>query len=79
MSSNVRLTDKNTSDGFLSGFIESSVEMSPDGLNGECIVHYRGEHSNCKLNVRYSTERELTCFLMTLLSFRSYINTMCHC
>ena len=45
MSSNVRLSDKNTSDGFLSGFIESSVEMPVDGLNGECIVHYGGEHN----------------------------------
>ena len=51
MSSNVRLTDKNTSDGFLSGFMESSVEMSPDGLNGECIVHYAGEHSKYELVV----------------------------
>ena len=54
MSSNVRLTDKVTSGGFLIGFIETSVEMPPDGLNGECIVHYGGEHSNCELDVRLS-------------------------
>ena len=54
MSSNVHLTDKNTSNGFLSGFIESCVEMPADGLNGECIIHYGGEHSNCELNVRLS-------------------------
>ena len=51
MSSNVRLTDKNTSEGFLSGFIESSVEMPVDGSNGECIVHYAGEHSKYELVV----------------------------
>ena len=51
MSSNVRLSDKNTSNGFLSGFIESCVEMPADGLNGECIVHYGGEHSKCKMIV----------------------------
>ena len=51
MSSNVRLTDKNTSDGFLSGFMESSVEMPADGLNGECIVHYAGEHSKYEMIV----------------------------
>ena len=54
MSSNIRLTDKVTSGGFLSGFIESSVEMPADGLNGECIVYYGDEHSNCKLKVRLS-------------------------
>ena len=52
MSSNVRLSDKNTSNGFLSGFIESSIEMPVDGLNGECIVHYGGEHSNYEMIVR---------------------------
>ena len=51
MSSNVRITDKNTSGGFLSGFIEASVEMPADGLNGECIVHYGGEHSMCEMIV----------------------------
>ena len=51
MSSNVRLTDKNTSNGFLSGFMESSVEMPVDGLNGECIVHYGGEHSKYEMIV----------------------------
>ena len=52
MSSNVRLSDKNTSNGFLSGFVESSVEMPADGLNGECIVHYGGEHSKYEMIVR---------------------------
>ena len=52
MSSNVRLTDKVTSSGFLIGIIEASVEMPVDGLNGECIVHYGGEHSKCEMIVR---------------------------
>ena len=51
MSSNVRLTDKNTSNGFLSGFIESSVEMPADGLNGDCIIHYSGQYSNYTMRV----------------------------
>ena len=51
MSSNEHLTDNATSNGFLSGFIESSVEMPADGLNGECIVHYGGEHSKCEMIV----------------------------
>ena len=45
------LNKSTTSSGFLSGFIESSVEMSPDGSNGECIVHYAGEHSKYELVV----------------------------
>ena len=49
MSSNEHITDNATSHGFLSGFIESSVEMPVDGLNGECIVHYGGEHSKCEM------------------------------
>ena len=32
-------------------FVEASVEMPPDGLNGECIVHYRGEHSKYEMMV----------------------------
>ena len=39
------LNKSTTSNGFLSGFIESSVEMPVDGLNGECIVYYGGEHN----------------------------------
>ena len=52
MSSNVRLTDKNTSDGFLSGFVEASVEKPDDGLNGDCIVHYAGKHSKYEMTVK---------------------------
>ena len=51
LSSNVHNTDKTTSNGILSWFVEASVEMPPDGLNGECIVHYRGEHSKYEMMV----------------------------
>ena len=46
------LNNNTTSNGFLSGFIESSVEMPVDGSNGECIVHYAGEHSKYEMIVR---------------------------
>ena len=46
------LNNNITSNGFLSGFIESSVEMPVDGSNGECIVHYAGEHSKYEMIVR---------------------------
>ena len=45
MSANVGLNKTTINDGFLSGFIESSVEMLGDGLNGGFIIHYRGDHS----------------------------------
>ena len=41
-----------SNNGFLSGFIEAGAEMPPDGLNGDYIVHYEGDHSNYELNVR---------------------------
>ena len=40
--------------GFLSGFVESNVEMPPDGLNGDCIIHYSGQYSNCKMKIGLS-------------------------
>ena len=36
---------------FLGGLVETSVEMPPDGLNGECVVHYEGENSKYKMKV----------------------------
>ena len=51
MSSNVRFNDTTTSTGFLSGFIESTIDMPPDGKNGDCIVHYEGDHSQYELTV----------------------------
>ena len=37
--------------GFLSGFVEASVEMPADGLNGDCIIHYSGQYSNYTMQV----------------------------
>ena len=51
MSSDINLTNNETSGGFLSGFPESSVEMPNDRLNGDCVVHYSGQHDNCELRV----------------------------
>ena len=45
------LTNNPSNGGFLSGFIEANVEMPPDGLNGDCIVHFEGEHSEYELTV----------------------------
>ena len=50
----MRLNDKLSNNGFLCGFVEGSVEMPSDGKNGDCIVRYKGEYSNCKLKVRLS-------------------------
>ena len=41
-----------SSGGFLSGFVEASVEMPADGLNGDCIVHYSGQYSNYTMRVK---------------------------
>ena len=49
MSANIVLPMNTTSSGFLSGFIESTVEMPPDGKNGDCIIHYEGDHSQYEL------------------------------
>ena len=51
MSSNSVSPNRPSNDSFLSGFVEASVEL-PDGLNGDCVAHYEGEHSNCELKVR---------------------------
>ena len=50
-SSKVYHADKPTRNGILSRFVEKSVEMPPDGLNGYCVVHYSGQHDNCELRV----------------------------
>ena len=42
MSSNIEFVNTELNGGFLSGFVESSVEKPADGRNGECI------HYNCK-------------------------------
>ena len=37
--------------GFLSGFVEASVEKPEDGRNGECIVHYAGQQGKYEMAV----------------------------
>lgn len=39
--------------GSFSGFVESSVELPPDGRNGKCIVHYEGCHQKYELIVKF--------------------------
>lgn len=53
MSSNAGVMNSAPNSGFLSGFVESSMEMPSDGLNGNCTVHYGGEHSEYELNVTF--------------------------
>ena len=43
--------DEQFNSGFLSGYMEANVELPMDGLNGECIVHFYGDHSNDELVV----------------------------
>ena len=52
MSSNNTPSNDTSSGGFLSGFVEASVEMPADGLNGDCIVHYSGQYSNYTMRVK---------------------------
>ena len=52
MNSGTCLTDNPSSEGFLSGFVEASVELPSDGLNGDCTVHYSCQHSNYELIVK---------------------------
>ena len=52
MNSNITLNHFECNDGFLHGYIEVSIEKPDDGLNGDCIVHYGGEHSQCVMRVR---------------------------
>ena len=52
MNTNPCLVNYTGSSGFLHGFVEAGVEMPPDGLNGDCIIHYGGSYSNCKMKVR---------------------------
>ena len=52
MSSNIEFVNTELNRGFLSGFVESSVEKPADGRNGECIVHYAGQHSGYVMKVK---------------------------
>ena len=49
---NIVITNSLSGSGFLSGFIEASVEKPDDGLNGDCIVHYAGKHSKFEMTVK---------------------------
>ena len=51
MSSNINFVNDTLNDGFLSGFVEASVEIPADGLNGECTVHYSGQYSKYEMIV----------------------------
>ena len=52
MSSNADTMNNAPSGGFLSGFIEASVEKPSNGLNGDCTVHYSGQRSTYTMKVR---------------------------
>ena len=52
MSSNIVFSNKQSNGSYLDGFVEASVEMPPDGLNGECIVHYSGQYSGYRMRVK---------------------------
>ena len=51
MSSNINFVNDASNGGFLSGFVEASVEQPADGLNGECTVHYSGQYSKYEMIV----------------------------
>ena len=51
MNSNINLTRNQSDPGFLCGFLETSAEMPPDGLNGECVIHYGGDHRKYEMIV----------------------------
>ena len=52
MSSNIEFLNTELNGGFLSGFVEASVEKPADGRNGECIIHYAGQHSGYVMKVK---------------------------
>ena len=51
MSSNDVLLNVPWDGSFLDRFVEASVEMPPDGLNGNCTVHYVGDSITCDMKV----------------------------
>ena len=52
MNSNIEFVNDTLNGGFLSGFVEASVEKPADGRNGECIVHYAGQQGKYKMKVK---------------------------
>ena len=49
---NIVITNSLSGRGFLSGFIEASVEKPDDGVYGDCIVHYAGKYSKFEMSVK---------------------------
>ena len=52
MSSNIEFVNDTLNGGFLSGFVEASVEKPADGRNGACVVHYAGQQHKYKMKVK---------------------------
>ena len=52
MSSNIEFLNTELNSGFLSGFVEASVEKPADGRNGECTVHFSGQYSDAVMKVK---------------------------
>ena len=52
MSSDGSNASNSSCSGFLYGFIESSVVMPSDGLNGDYVIHYGGQHSGYTMQVK---------------------------
>ena len=51
MSSNIELVNSTLNGGFLSEFVEASVEKPADGRNGECTVHYADQQGKYEMTV----------------------------
>ena len=52
MSSNSEFVNDTSNGGFLSRFVEASVEKPADGRNGECTVHFSGQFSDTVMKVK---------------------------
>ena len=52
MNSNIVYSNETSANGFLSGYIEESIDKPMDGLNGNCVVHFGGYKRNCKMVVQ---------------------------
>ena len=52
MNSNIEFVNFASNGGFLSRFVEASVEKPADGRNGECTVHFSGLYSDSVMKVK---------------------------
>ena len=52
MSSNIIFVNDASNGGFLSRFVEASVEKPADGRNGECIIHFSGQYFDSVMKVK---------------------------